>query len=99
VAACEHQLRPCHGGARPCSGVTGPPCSVTSSREHQDRKGKARRGLDEKETCYAVLATEDHGGGGAPVNSERGKVSNAAYPELGCSNGVADEVCEVVAEL
>jgi hypothetical protein len=51
------------------------------------------------EECSVVLATEDSEGGGAPVNSERGKVSNAAYPELGCSNGVADEVCEVVAEL
>jgi hypothetical protein len=33
------------------------------------------------------------------VNSERGKVSNAAYPELDCFNGVVDEVHEVVAEL
>jgi hypothetical protein len=30
------------------------------------------------------------------MNSERGKVGNAAYPELGCSNQVADKVCEVV---
>jgi hypothetical protein len=46
-----------------------------------------------------MLAMEDHEGVSAPVNSEQGKVGNAAYPELGCSNGVVDEVCEVVAEL
>jgi hypothetical protein len=46
-----------------------------------------------------VLAIEDREGGGAPVNSEHGKIGNAAYPELGCSKGVVDEVCEVVAEL
>jgi hypothetical protein len=51
-----------------------------------------------EERC-AVLATEDSEGGGAPVNSERGKVGNAAYPDLDCSNGVVDEVREVVAEL
>jgi hypothetical protein len=46
-----------------------------------------------------VLATEDHEGGGAPVNSERGKADNATYPELGYSNIVVDEVREVTAEL
>jgi hypothetical protein len=51
------------------------------------------------EDYCAVLATEDRGGGDAPVNSERRKISNVAHPELGCSNGVVDEVCEVVAEL
>jgi hypothetical protein len=51
------------------------------------------------EVCCAVLATEDREGGGALVNSERGKVGNAAYPELGCFTGVVDEVREVVAEL
>jgi hypothetical protein len=42
---------------------------------------------------------EDREGGGDPVNSERGKISNAAYPKLGSSNGVVNEVLEVVAEL
>jgi hypothetical protein len=51
------------------------------------------------EECSAVLAMEDREGGDAPVNSGRGKISNAAYPELGCSNGVVDEVREVVVEL
>jgi hypothetical protein len=51
------------------------------------------------EECCAVLATEDHEGGGAPVNSERGKIGNAAYPELGCSDRLVDKVREVVAEL
>jgi hypothetical protein len=51
------------------------------------------------EECSAVLAMEDHEGGGAPVNSEQGKIGNAAYPELGCSDGVVNEVREVVAEL
>jgi hypothetical protein len=51
------------------------------------------------EECCAVLATEDREGGGASVNSERGKISNATYPELSCSNGVVDEVHEVMAEL
>jgi hypothetical protein len=51
-----------------------------------------------EERC-AVLAMEDREGGSAPVNSERGKVRNAAYPKLGCSNGVVDEVHGVVAEL
>jgi hypothetical protein len=51
------------------------------------------------EECYAVLAMEDREGGSAPVNSERGKIGNVAYPELGCSNGVVDEVHEVVVEL
>jgi hypothetical protein len=51
------------------------------------------------EECCAVLATEDHGGGSASVNSEWGKIGNAAYPELGGSKGVVDEVREVVAEL
>jgi hypothetical protein len=60
---------------------------------------KTRRGPHEKEELYADLAMKDREGGGAPVNSERGKASNAAYPELGCSNWVVDEVCEVVAEL
>jgi hypothetical protein len=51
------------------------------------------------EECCAVLATEDREGGGASVNSELGKIGNVAYPKLGCSNGVVDEVREVVAEL
>jgi hypothetical protein len=51
------------------------------------------------EECCAVLATEDREGGSDPVNSERGKIGNAAYPKLGCSNGVVNEVREVVAEL
>jgi hypothetical protein len=38
-------------------------------------------------------------GGGAPMNSERGKIGNAAYPELGGSGGVVNKVHEVVAEL
>jgi hypothetical protein len=58
-----------------------------------------RRGPDEKEEPYAVLATEDREGGGASVNTERGNAGNATYPELGCSNVVVDEVCEVMAEL
>jgi hypothetical protein len=41
----------------------------------------------------------DRDGGGAPVKSEWGEVSNAAYPELGCSNVVVNEVCDVMAEL
>jgi hypothetical protein len=41
----------------------------------------------------------DRDGGGAPVKSEQGEVGNAAYLELGCSNGVVDEVHEVMAEL
>jgi hypothetical protein len=40
----------------------------------------------------------DRDGGGAPVKSERGEVSNAAYPKLCCSKGVVDEVCELVLE-
>jgi hypothetical protein len=49
-----------------------------------------------------VLCSASHRGpwgGSAPVNSEREKIGNAAYPKLGCSNGVVDEVREVVAEL
>jgi hypothetical protein len=46
-----------------------------------------------------MSATEDYEGGSAPVKSERGEVGNATYPELGCSNGVVDEVREVVVEL
>jgi hypothetical protein len=46
-----------------------------------------------------VSATEDRESSGTPVKSERGEVGNVAYPELGCSNGVVDEVHEVVAEL
>jgi hypothetical protein len=60
---------------------------------------KMRHGGDEREECCVVPATENREGGGAPVTFERGEVGNAAYPELGCSNGVVDEVCEVVAEL
>jgi hypothetical protein len=33
------------------------------------------------------------------MNSERGKIGNAAYPKRGCPNGVVDKVHEVVAEL
>jgi hypothetical protein len=51
------------------------------------------------EECYAVLAMENHEGGGASVNSKRGRIGNAAYPELGVFDGVVDEVREVVAEL
>jgi hypothetical protein len=51
------------------------------------------------EECCAVLATEDREGGGDLVNSEQGKIGNAAYPKLGCSNGVVNEVHEVVVEL
>jgi hypothetical protein len=36
------------------------------------------------EACCAVLAMKDSGGGGAPVNSEQGKLANVAYPKLGC---------------
>jgi hypothetical protein len=39
-----------------------------------------RRGPDKKEEPYAVLAMEDHEGGGALVNFERGKAGNDAYP-------------------
>jgi hypothetical protein len=60
---------------------------------------KTRQGWDEREKRCAVLAMEDREGSGAPVKSERGEVGNAAYPGLGCSNRVIDEVCEVVAEL
>jgi hypothetical protein len=42
---------------------------------------------------------EDRKGGGASVKSEWGEVGNAAYPDLGCSHGVVDEVREVVAGL
>jgi hypothetical protein len=41
----------------------------------------------------------DRDGGGAPVKSEQGEVGNTAYPELGCSNGVVNEVHDVMAEL
>jgi hypothetical protein len=51
------------------------------------------------EECYAVLAMENREGGGASVNSKRGRISNATYPELGGSDGEVDEVHEVVAEL
>jgi hypothetical protein len=61
--------------------------------------GKTRPELDKREERCAVPAMEDREGGGAPVKSERGKVGNATYPELGCSNGVVDEVHEVVVEL
>jgi hypothetical protein len=61
--------------------------------------GKVRRGLDEREELYAVLDMEDHEGGGALVKFEWGEVGNVAYTELGCSNGVVDEVRDVVAEL
>jgi hypothetical protein len=61
--------------------------------------GKMRRGLDEREELYAVLAMEDREGGGAPVKSEQGKAGNATYRELGCSNRVVDEVRGVVPEL
>jgi hypothetical protein len=44
----------------------------------------------------AILGRE---GGSALVKSKRDKASNVAYPELGCSNGVVDEVRGVVAEL
>jgi hypothetical protein len=43
-----------------------------------------------------VPATEDREGGDTQVTSEQGGVGNAAYPKLGCSNGVVDETCEVV---
>jgi hypothetical protein len=33
------------------------------------------------------------------VKFERGEAGNVAYPELGCSNGVVDEVHGVLAEL
>jgi hypothetical protein len=61
--------------------------------------GKTRQGLDKREELYAVLATEDREGSGAAVKSKWGKASNVAYPELGCSNRVVDEVREVVVEL
>jgi hypothetical protein len=51
------------------------------------------------EECYAILATENCEGGSALMNFERGKIGNATYPELGSSDGVVDEVHEVVAEL
>jgi hypothetical protein len=79
VAACEHQQRPCRSGARPCSGVTGPPCPVTSSREHQGGKGKARQEPDEREELYAVLATEDREDSGFSVSSERGKSRQCTF--------------------
>jgi hypothetical protein len=72
MAVCENQRWPWRDGARQCSGVTGAPCLVTSSREHQDGKGKARQEPNEREELYAVLATEDREDGGAPVSSERG---------------------------
>jgi hypothetical protein len=99
MAACEHQWWPCRGGARPCSGVTGLARSVMSSREHLGRMGKMRQGPNKRKELYAVLAMEDREGSGATVKSKRGKASNAAYPELGCSNRVVNEVREVVAEL
>jgi hypothetical protein len=46
-----------------------------------------------------MSAAKDREGGGAPMKSEWGEASNAAYLELICSNGVVDEVREVVAEL
>jgi hypothetical protein len=54
--------------------------------------GKTRRGLDEREKRCVALATEDREGSGAPVKSKRGEAGKAAYPELGYSNGVVDEV-------
>jgi hypothetical protein len=42
---------------------------------------------------------EDREGGIALVKSKRGEAGNAAYPKLGCSNGVVNEVHEVVVEL
>jgi hypothetical protein len=79
--------------------MTGPTRLVTSSREHLGGIGKTRQGPDEREKRCVVPAMEDHEGGGAPVKSEWGEAGNVAYPKLGCSNGVVDEVCEVVAEL
>jgi hypothetical protein len=60
---------------------------------------RMKRGWDGMEAYCAVLATEDRGGGGALMNSERGKSANVAYPKLGCPKWVVDKVCEVVAEL
>jgi hypothetical protein len=97
MAACEHQRRPCRGGARPCSGVTEAPGPVTSSREQQGEKGNTGQGSDEREERSTALAMEDREGGGAPVSSEWGKASNAPLPWLGCSKGGVDEVREVVA--
>jgi hypothetical protein len=86
MATCEHQRRPCRGGARPCSGVTEAPGPVTSSREQQGEKGNAGQGSDEREERSAALAMEDREGGDAPVSSERGKSANVAYPKLDCLN-------------
>jgi hypothetical protein len=58
-----------------------------------------KRGWDGTEACCVELATVDRGGGGAPVNSKRGKSANVAHPKLGCPKWVVDQVCEVVAEL
>jgi hypothetical protein len=55
--------------------------------------------LGEREKRYAALATEDYEGDSALVKSEWDGVSNAAYPELGCSNRVVDEVDRELAEL
>jgi hypothetical protein len=46
-----------------------------------------------------VSATEDREGSDALVKFEWGEATNATYPELDCSNGVVNEVREVVAEL
>jgi hypothetical protein len=80
VAACEHQQRPCRGGARPCSGVTEAPDPVTSSCEQQGEKGNAGQGSNEREEHSVALATEDRKSGSAPVSSEWGNVSNVPLP-------------------
>jgi hypothetical protein len=55
--------------------------------------------LDEREERSAALVVEDREGGGAPVSSTHGEVSNAPLPWLGYSKGEVDKVCEVVAGL
>jgi hypothetical protein len=93
------RARPEHDKPVNYSGPYRPLPVVTSYHEHLCVMREWGRGLGKYGRDRDEMATVDHEGSGALVKSERGEVSNAAYPELGCSNGVVDEVREVVAEL
>jgi hypothetical protein len=72
------------------------PSSVTSElrrwRKWASEASRRRWGAQERQGCDRAAKPCAPSHGGAAVKSERGGAGNAAYPELGCLNGVLDDV-------
>jgi hypothetical protein len=86
------RARPEHDAPAGRSGSPGRFLAVTSNHEHPHRLRKWGQRSEKEENDRGELATVDHDGGDAPVNSEREQVSNALFPPR---NWLKQEVEEV----